>query len=106
MTPAERLVAAIQAENAALAASDTSTLPALLAEKQAALAAMASDPPTPDQAAALLRLAERTHAHLARAIAVQTEVLTLVARAASPPAAGYTRGRQTRSAALALRTRA
>ena len=100
MTPADpvaatRALAAVLArENAALAALDLPAATALLEAKQAALAAFAAAPPPGVAARALMpvlreldALAAENRALLARAIAVQSRVIALVAGAGGPAAA-------------------
>ena len=111
-------------ENAALQRMDFTAAVALLAAKEAALAdmiarggAVPANPPPPAATALarrLAQLAEENRALLERAIATQTRVVGIVARAACPPAlqaygaAGHSRqlGRSTRPAAVTLAARA
>ena len=100
MTPADpaaaaRALAAVLArENAALAALDLPAATALLEAKQAALAAFAAAPPPTFARAVLMpvlreleALTAENRALLARAIAVQSRVIALVAGAGAPAAA-------------------
>ncbi len=88
---AQRLTAALEQENAALAACDFAAIGGLLAEKEAALADLsAAPPPPPDTAIALATVTARNRALLERALAVQARIIALVARAAPPaPAHSY-----------------
>ncbi|MBN8874389.1 MAG: hypothetical protein J0H67_16255 [Rhodospirillales bacterium] len=88
---AARLAAVLARENAALAALDLAAVAALLPEKQAAAAAFAeargaaeAQPPLPalrPVADQLLQLGAENRRLLERAMAVQTRVMGLVARA-------------------------
>ena len=105
--PARALAAVLARENAALAALDLPAATALLAAKQAALAAFAAAPPPGVAARALapvLRevqaLATENRALLARAIAVQSRVIALVAGAGVPATATGTAYRPRGSRAL------
>ncbi|HVB69266.1 MAG TPA: hypothetical protein VNE67_15575 [Acetobacteraceae bacterium] len=89
-----RLAAALERENAALAALDLAAIGPLLAEKEAALASLSAAPPPPpaliEAAHAVAALARRNRALLEHAMGVQGRVIALVARAARPaPTGGY-----------------
>jgi hypothetical protein len=88
----QRLAAALERENAALAALDLGAVGELVAEKEAALAALAAAPPSSPALAEAVRaaaaLAARNRSLLERALAVQAQVIALVARAAPPGPAG------------------
>ena len=84
-----RLALILERENAALAALDLAAIGGLLAEKQAALAALPATPLPAEAAHALAALATRNRALLERAIAVQGRVIALIARAAPPSANSY-----------------
>ena len=112
----QRLADVLEQENVALKRLDFPAAVALVAAKEAALADL-TDPSAPAiQQMALARhlagLASENHVLLERAIAVQTRIVRIVARAATPPPAamrynGY--GGRTpagRAGALALSTRA
>ena len=114
-----RLEAVLQAENQALDEGAPETAVALIAEKQAAAAALTAalptlaqgPPPDPALAETLRRLAAENTARLALAIEVQGRMLELVARAArqaAPPPGQYGRGGMltTSTAAQALAMRA
>jgi hypothetical protein len=113
---AQRLVDVLQQENTALQRLDFHAAVALVPAKEAALANLAKPrmPPVPPAALAqrLAGLAAENRTLLQRAIAVQTRIVQIVARASAPPPAtmrynGY--GGRTpaqRSSALAVSTRA
>jgi hypothetical protein len=115
--PAGRLlVETLEAENAALALLDLPRAGAMLADKQRALAAFVAARSVPSSHEAAERMARRLQALAAenkrlleRAIAAQSRVLGVIARAATSTAApaGYASARQAgRPAALALSARA
>ena len=82
---AQRLIAVLEAEVAALDRGDVAAVGALLASKLAAVEGLAELPDTPAGAAAaqkLRTLADANRRVLERAIAVQGRVVELVARAA------------------------
>jgi hypothetical protein len=82
-------------ENAALKELDLRAAAALIAEKQAAidaLAASAAAPPRPDLGQRLRTLVMENHALLERAIRVQTRVIEIVASAYKPAAGTRTYG--------------
>ena len=109
MTPTaaalHRLQAVLARENAALTTLDLTAIGALVAEKEAALAALsAAAPPGPAQGPtqgpalgptlgpglrAIAALAAENRRLLERALAVQAAVIALVARAAPAPPAAY-----------------
>lgn len=112
----QRLADVLEQENLALRRLDFPAAVALVAAKEAALAELTETPlPTIQRTALaqrLVGLASENHALLERAIAVQTRIVRIVARAAIPPPAvmrynGYG-GRlpSNRAGALALSTRA
>jgi hypothetical protein len=113
---AQRLANLLEQENAALKRLDFRAAVALLAAKEAALADLTKPPATPITPASLVQrlgeLATENQVLLQRAIAVQTRVVRIVARACAPPPAltQYNRdgGRTppTRTTALALSARA
>jgi hypothetical protein len=114
--PAQRLAEILQEENEALKRLDFPAAVALLAAKEAALAAL-SKPPAPktrppELARHLSELAAENRTLLQRAIAVQTRIVQIVARASAPPPTtqrynGYGgRTHTPRSGALAVSTRA
>lgn len=85
MTAAVRLLAVLEAENDALQKPDVAGVGALLAEKAAATAGLLPLPDTPEAAALAQRLqalAGENRRLLERAMAVQSRVVELVARAA------------------------
>jgi hypothetical protein len=114
----ERLAAVLAQENDALKRMDFGLAVALVPAKEAALADMTKQPPervSPPLAALglrLSRLAAENQALLERAIAVQTRIVRIVARASAPPPAAVRYGGHSgrtlsnRAAALALSTRA
>ena len=101
MTPTaaalHRLQAVLARENAALTTLDLTAIGALVAEKEAALAALsAAAPPGPALGPtlgpglrAIAALAAENRRLLERALAVQAAVIALVARAAPAPPAAY-----------------
>jgi hypothetical protein len=116
---AQRLATLLTQENDALRQMDFSTAVALVPAKEAALADLTKQPrmQTIPPPVALLGqrlggLAIENQALLERAIAVQTRIVRIVARAFAPPPAavayGGHRGRapSNRAAAMALSTRA
>jgi hypothetical protein len=114
---AQRLVEVLALENTALKRFDFPAAVALVPAKEAALAALKAPPgaPIPEAFLAnrLIGLATENQILLERAISVQTRIVRLIARAASPPPAaipynGYgARPASNRTtAALALSTRA
>ena len=128
---AQRLVDLLQKENEALKRLDFPAAVALVAAKEAALADLTKPPATPmapaplapaplapaplapaPLARRLVALAAENRSLLERAIAVQTRIVQIIARAAVPPPAtmrynGYGgRTARPRSAALAVSTRA
>jgi hypothetical protein len=105
----------LEAENAALAVLDLPRAAAMLDDKRSAVADLAAATAVPASRAAAERMAHRVQALavenkrlLERAIAAQTRVLGVVARAAAPAPmpAGYGATRPARPAALALSARA
>ncbi len=112
----QRLADVLTEENAALKRLDFSAAVALVGAKEAALADLtapsALPAPSPTLAQSLLALAAENQILLERAISVQTQVVRIIARAATPsPAAtrynGYGRPpNPLRAGALALSTRA
>jgi hypothetical protein len=112
----QRLADVLEQENLALRRLDFPAAVALVAAKEAALAELTDSPLPAIQRTALAHrlagLASENHALLERAIAVQTRIVRIVARAAiSPPAVmrynGYGgRPPSHRTGALALSTRA
>jgi hypothetical protein len=119
MAAAQRLADLLTQENAALKRLDFAAAVALVPAKEAALAELTRQPavraPPPELAAQgrlLGGLASENQTLLERAIAVQTRVVRIVARACAPPPAmtryGGHGGRPPlhRTAALALSTRA
>lgn len=113
---AERLANLLAHENEALKRFDFPAAVALLPAKQAALADLTKPPAPVMQASAvgrrLIGLAAENQLLLERAIAAQTRIVRIVARASAPPAAvtrynGYGgRTSSARTAALAVSTRA
>ncbi len=112
----QRLADVLEQENVALKRFDFSAAVALVAAKEAALADL-TNPPVPviRRSALTLRLAglaSENHVLLERAIAVQTRIVRIVARAATPPPTamrynGYGGHMPAgRTGALALSTRA
>ena len=108
--PARALAAVLARENAALAALDLPAATALLGAKEAALAAFAAMTPPAAGARALApvlgelqALATENRALLARAIAVQSRVIALVASAGTPAAANGAAYRPRGSRALPAR---
>ena len=116
---AQRLVDLLQKENEALKRLDFPAAVALVAAKEAALADLTKPPATPmapaplaptPLARRLVALAAENRSLLERAIAVQTRIVQIIARAAVPPPAtmrynGYGgRTGRPRSAALAVST--
>lgn len=86
--PAGRLAAILSLENDALERVDYAAAVATLADKETALAALAQSPlPSADQLQRLRHLANTNRLLLERAIAVQTNVVRIVARACAPPPA-------------------
>jgi hypothetical protein len=80
--PAARLADVLSRENEALARVDYLAAVALVPAKEAALTAMGQGPaPPPAQLRRLTELADANRDLLERAIAVQTEVIRMVARA-------------------------
>jgi flagellar biosynthesis/type III secretory pathway chaperone len=116
LAAAQRLADVLAQENTALERLDFSAAVALVTAKEAALAELSKPAVPPQQLAELgqrlAALAAANQTLLQRAIAVQTRIVRIVARAAAPPPAvtrynGY--GGRTRSAAstaLALSTKA
>ena len=119
---ADLLAATLAQENAALAALDLPRAAAMLADKQRAVAGFLAARETQRAdvpramleplAQRLMSLSDANRALLERAIAVQRQVIGIVARASAPSAAasGYsaqgTLGHHARSAAFALCARA
>ena len=116
---AQRLAEVLTRENDALRQMDFSAAVALVPAKEAALADLTRQPrirTIPPQLARIGELlgdlAAENQALLERAIAVQTRIVRIVARAGAPPPAGVRYGghggrvASNRTAALALSTRA
>lgn len=85
LAAAQRLIAVLEAETAALDRGDVAGIGALLAPKLAAVEALAELPGTPAGTAAAQRVRTLVEANLRaleRAITVQSRVVELVARAA------------------------
>jgi flagellar biosynthesis/type III secretory pathway chaperone len=80
--PAAALEAVLVAENQALARHDAPAAAALLQQKLAATAALATTAATREQAERLRALAAENRILLERAIDVQKSIITMVARAA------------------------
>src|SRR3954454_22883088 len=112
----QSLADVLTAENAALVRLDFHAAAALVSAKEAALAGVTAVPILPLPDAGLVRrvmgLAAENQLLLERAITVQTRIVRIVARAATPPPAarpynGYGRPPNApRAVALALSTRA
>jgi hypothetical protein len=112
---AQRLADVLARENEALKRLDFRAAVALIPAKEAALADLTESPATPmkltPMAKRLVGLAAENQTLLERAIAVQTRIVRIVARAAAPPPAvtryGVPGGRTpaARAGALALSTR-
>jgi hypothetical protein len=112
----QRLAEVLEQENGALKRLDFPAAIALVPAKEAALADLTRKPGPVIQRTALTQrlagLASENHALLERAIAVQTRIVRIVARAATPPPTtirynGYGgRMSASRAGALALSTRA
>ena len=119
MAIAQHLADVLTQENEALKRLDFAAAVALVPAKEAALADLTKQPPAsaqpPPMAAVgrlLAKLAAENEVLLARAIAVQTRIVRIVARACAPPPAvtpyGGPDGRRPsgRATAMALSTRA
>jgi hypothetical protein len=112
----QRLADVLTEENAALKRLDFSAAVALMGAKEAALADLTAPPAVPVSRTMLahrvVALAAENQILLERAITVQTRVVRIIARAATPPPAttrynGYGRPpNPQRAGALALSTRA
>lgn len=113
---AQRLADVLEQENLALKRLDFPAAIALVPAKEAALADLTKPPVTVIRRAALAQrlvgLASENHVLLERAIAVQTRIVRIIARAAKPPPAAIRyngHGGRTpfnRAGAMALSTRA